>query len=67
MVFLQQSVASNPEPGSPAKWMNSREGEAGAAPLSYSTITELPEKMLTVVVQPATELIHAQTVTTLRT
>ena len=35
--------------------MYSREGEPVAAPLSYSAITELPEKMLTVVVPPVTE------------
>jgi hypothetical protein len=31
-------VASNPEPGNPSEWMNSREGALGAAPLSL----ELP-------------------------
>jgi hypothetical protein len=36
--------------------MYSREGALGAAPLSYSAITEPPAKMLTVVAPPVTDL-----------
>jgi len=37
--------ASSPEPSGPPEYMYSRDGEPGAAPLSYSVITFDPEKI----------------------